>query len=761
MKNARFAAALALAALAAFGLWWLAGSGRNSAQDVQGTRPQVAPDVAPDQLPLAEIDPGSERTTPRDTPEANLASMNDPVDAIESDPIAPGSARLIVKISGGPTESMETTGGHRRFNLTARLKNSEDRIPSLEIDLEGPEVIAHWDIPSEVPLQFGLVALGVWHTCSGAPIILGDGTTQELAVDLGHGSARYATVTEIPCDAVGGLKIDSAGSWATILLPDGRSEPFPVKASSLSNDEGRAVILDPKGADAKYSLGLKSRTFDAELVAGQAENAKAIRPSVPIVTLRSAPGSRLYVEKLTVGSLRRYTRNRSSESNVVLLPASLPEPQRVFLDEAPIGVIGKDAWAATGSLCLDVDDIAWSVDLASVEFTVSGVQGQSAMLDVYRFDDRSLAAAKSEPPMSSFDVAMLTSGSQGKVGTITSPKSSMSAVKSLGRWTLTSPDIRTAKINLKPGRYYACLRLIPIYRQIVRLAPFTVEASGTQAIVLDAQQTTTWAIVAVDDSGERARGLSMPGDLWLRNIKLQPKRRVHGRWPYEAAAGTETEPSYDVETFGTMPKKVRLSRTPGVNGALVSLRDLRTINGAGASLLAAVVPVATRLYLPIKSVTPGRLGGMIDGDHAVDDISRMFSSEIEVVPESITYDDEKEQICIVLRGPAITGVLTERESNNDHVRDWFSASADGVELAGGGLGHFIEVNSELPRDVKLKLFPKPHSTVNGRPAYHGIVKGNDVRRLWIPDSAAALEWWDGETKLGRTENLSQNTLTIP
>ncbi len=744
-----------LAVAALLTLWW--------------SSEAVGPTETPTGPALTDDPPGLEPPSDVVAPEADYvepgirhrSGVNETVaDAVPEGAIGKGMARILVKVTGAPASAWETARGHRRFHLYGTVEDSSLRFPPLEFDLESPEVTAPWDVPAGVPLRIGLVALGRSGSFQGAPLTLSEGATEEIAVDLGHGAVRSVQITDVPCDAVAGLRVECRGDWGVVRLPGGRTESFEVRAWGVSDPSGRALVLAPKGKDVAYTLGLKQRAFAAELRGAEQDGTPTLSPAVPLVTLRSAPGTKLLVEGGIIGAPSDWTRDHDeSEAHIVLLPSVLPEPQRVLVDGKSLGMIGPDAWPVGQSLCLDVGDLLWSAELATVTFTLLGFGSTEATLILYPGSNPGGHFSERAGPRSSLDISLESSRWQLPVGAIREPSEWGGGAKGLGKWVPETNGDKSCEIFLEPGNYVACLQLKSGYRRVLLLDPIVVGDEGGQTVLLEEPKVRRWTIVPRDAEGRRCAGLSMPGNLWVEAIKLAPDQKVHGRWPYEGGPEGGPEPCFSIETFGVQPTLARLSRTPGANGRIVPLRPVVSLDAAAEANLVAVVPVAQLVYVPIAPVAGGYLGGSVDGEVDVGDVERMFSSDIEVVPSTVAYDEEK-GIGVALRSPRVTGVITEAKGANIQVRDWFTATSDGIELSSGGRGRFLNLISKHGVDLRLRLIPGVQHQAKHLPAYHGMAYANSTRRLWVPECAERLEWWNGETLVGASDELALDAITI-
>lgn len=674
--------------------------------------------------------------------------------------IGAGKARILVRVIGAPVASQDTARGLRRFNLGALSEGSYLSGCRSEFDLDGAQASADWDVPAGLPLTFGLVALGLSARFHAPAVTLKEGATEELTVDLGHGAVRFVQVAGIPCEAVGGLRVESRGSFGSVSLPGGWSGPFEVRGESVSDPSGRALVLVPKEAEVTYTVGLKGRSYVAGLEYVHGATGATLTPLAPLVTLRSPPGTELFVEAGTLGAPINWGRGHDLPNrNVALLPAALPEPMRVLVDGTSLGMIGHDAWPAGEPHCLEVGDLHWSRELASVTFKVLGFEGAKATLMVYGDSSGFGEAAEPLGPRRSFELAMASGAWQLPVGSVREVDHMGGGPKTLGKWTSDASGVRSCEVHLPPGEYVACLQVQPGHRRVLSLGPFVVGEAGIQTVLLDESQVQAWTIVPRDADAGRCAGIAMPGNLWIKAIKLGPNKRLHGRWPYVGGPEGGPEPSFTIETFGMQPTEARLSRTPGANGLIVPLRPSTIEDAAGEARLVAVVPAALMLYLPIAPVDGGHLGGSVDGETAVPDLERMYSSDMEVVPNSVSYDDEK-GLCLSLRSERVTGVISEFKGSNVQVRDWFSATKGGIELASGGRGRFVEVTSSAATELRLRLVPSVRGQGRYLPSYHGDVYPGVVRRLWIPETALRLEWWNEGVLIGSSEDLLLDEIVI-
>ena len=376
---------------------------------------------------------------------------------------------------------------------------------------------------------------------------------------------------------------------------------------------------------------------------------------------------------------------------------------------------------------------------------------------MHRTDNKALKELAEWGP----DWPLIDEAYAGFAGKVVSPGESLQEIDVVGRWEPTIPGQMRTTVELRPGEYVlaAAQEYEPTY--VVHVEPIVIRPGEVTDLRLDMADAREWRIGVRSADGGRCGFRSGPRWLSIEGAHALPLR-PSGRIAF-GYSPSEHEPEFPfvIKTFGRPPDAVELRGAPGANGWSIPLRPPTPRDDIDGVDFVVEVPELAFVFADVTRLGTGLLSGSVDGCFDDPDLHvRVWSSPPREHP---TVGDSGERgVLIFFRGDRCTGVITERPANGGavHVRDWFTATADGVDLMNDAKGRFIDVHSECDEYAMVRLRPHEREGVQTRTAFTAFLKPGERCRVWIPTSARQLEWSCSGEPYRSTQELHADSITI-
>ncbi|MEM6672479.1 MAG: hypothetical protein AAF726_06515 [Planctomycetota bacterium] len=637
----------------------------------------------------------------------------DPIRGPSDDLPPTGRARLEIEVLGAPPTELLEDGEAPAFlcALSALDRNSTEiaRVDLVEGNGRWARTV---ELPSDTDMELFFRGNGRPRAFRESTFRLTDRSTERIEIDLGYPKTVEARIAGVPCATVDGIRVTA---WASgeVRFPDGHAEDIDVSVTAVANANGVLHVPDPRARGIRWNatgtLGPLHATGEVD-----EDGRVLLRSEQSWVVLHSKPGTSVAVgPESSAIPIEWHAGGDVWPAHVAAVAPVFSDRFRVFVDGVSRGVVDRNALRSVEPRCWHVDDLETEDDLARIDVTLTNVEADDVELIVSRAEDIGLYARDQWST---------------RFGAITPNGDRPSNAATLGSWTRQPGGELTATMRLPRGTYWLGVALDG-RREIASLRPLVVADTKRQGLRFDISATDVFAVELLDSAGmdldfhSRPRGLSIAGTAFVSFAQTGP---------------------VTIETFGGAPTTGRLVGAPGAVRWSV---PLEAANEAEDSLV-AVVPRATLVFASIERVVQGRVGGESDQspepEHWGD---RLVSGHMSLSVDGFPDD----QVGVYVRGERATGVITETIRGSALIRDWFVATRSELRLLAGGAGRYVEVESQLDVDVTVWLVPRPVPETRLRPARTRPIAAHRTRRVWIPASAAGLEWRNGDERLGSIE----------